>query len=76
MMVRNTKELGQVIRAHRKAAKLSQGALAKAAGTTQPWVSEVENGKPTAEVGMILHLLEVLGVEVMIAVPGEGSPSA
>ena len=49
---------------------MTQGELAEAAGVGRKWLSQLENGKATAEVGLIFRLLRVLGYEVeLLATP-------
>lgn len=70
MIVRTATELGALIRDTRRRAGLSQAALAKRLGTSQGWVSEVENGKPTAEIAMVLRLLAHLDIQLDARRPG------
>jgi HTH-type transcriptional regulator / antitoxin HipB len=65
------REIGRAIRARRKELGWSQTTLAKRAQTTRRWISEIENGKPTAEVGLVLEALHVLGVKVRLEQPGK-----
>ena len=62
MRVESASDFGQAVRAARKEAGLSQVQLAKRCGCSQRFVSEVERGKETAELGRALKLLEVLNV--------------
>lgn len=55
---------------------LSQAALAKLINTTQTWVSWIENGKPTAEIGSALLALTTLGVEMNYDFPMASSADA
>lgn len=57
--------LGQHIRAARKKQGLTQAELAGLAGVGARFVSDVENGKPTAQLGLVLHLLNLVGVELV-----------
>ena len=43
---------------------MDQIALAQKAGTSRKWLVEVEQGKPRAEIGLILRTLKSLGVAV------------
>ena len=70
MILRTATELGALIRDTRRRAGLSQAALAKRLGTSQGWVSEVENGKPTAEIAMVLRLLAHLDIQLDARRPG------
>ena len=62
MIVENAQDFGRAVRAARKEAGLSQMQLAELCGCSQRFVSEVERGKATAELGKALKLLSALGV--------------
>ena len=62
MRVESASDFGRTVRAARKEAGLSQMQLAERCGCSQRFVSEVERGKETAELGRALKLLEVLNV--------------
>jgi HTH-type transcriptional regulator/antitoxin HipB len=74
MRVRTARELGAVVRDHRRAADLSQDELAQRAGVSRRWVAALEAGKAGAEVGLILRTLAVLDLE-LDAVPAATGPS-
>ncbi len=69
MRIRTARDIGILIREARKRRGLSQAALAKLLNTTQTWVSWIENGKPTAEIGSVLLALTTLGVEMNYNLP-------
>lgn len=60
----NESEIGRLIRARRRRAGLRQGELAALAGVGNRFVSELENGKSTVELGRTLRVLAVLGLEL------------
>lgn len=60
--VQNAKELGQIVREARKAQGLSQDDLAGLTGTGRRFIGDLENGKETAQLGKVLHVLSTLGV--------------
>ncbi|NOY89898.1 MAG: helix-turn-helix transcriptional regulator [Deltaproteobacteria bacterium] len=62
--IRDARELGALIRAHRKSAGLSQVDAAALAGVGPRFLSEIERGKETAEVGRVLKVLERFGLVV------------
>lgn len=62
MRIRTTRDIGILIKEARKRQGLSQAALAKMINTTQTWVSWIENGKSSAEIGSVLLALTTLGV--------------
>lgn len=63
----NPFDLGRAIRGQRKASDLTQAQLADAAGVSAKWLSEVENGKATAEIGKIMGVLGCLGHTLSVA---------
>lgn len=58
----DTTELGHIIRQARKQQGLSQEDLAGMTGVGRRFVSEVEQGKETAQLGKVLLILGVLGL--------------
>ncbi len=66
MKIRTPSDLGALIRDRRIKAGMDQVSLAKLAGTSRKWLVEVEQGKPRAEIGLILRTLQALGVTLAI----------
>ncbi len=64
MWAQSATEVGKILAAARRHHKLTQAQLAQAVGTTQAWVSEVEKGKETAQLGKVLRVLSHLGVRL------------
>ena len=62
-------EIGNVVRATRKAQGLRQDALAGAAGVGVRFVVDLEAGKPTAQIGKTLQVLQALGCTLAIHPP-------
>ena len=58
----DVKKIGELIRAARKAQKLSQEDLAAMSNTGRRVISELENGKETVELGKVLSILNNLGI--------------
>lgn len=69
MLIRTPRELGAIIRDHRRQQGLDQQELASKIGVSRQWVVEVEKGKPRAEVGLVLRALDALGVIISLARP-------
>ena len=63
--------LAQTIRRHRKAAGLSQIALAKLAGVNKKVVFDLEHAKPTVRLATLLRVLDVLNIQVALTSPLE-----
>jgi y4mF family transcriptional regulator len=60
--IQTPRELGALIRRTRQAQGLRQNDLAGACGTSIRFLSELERGKATAQVGRVLHVLRMLGL--------------
>lgn len=78
MRIRSTRDLGAIVRARRREMGLSQGDLAVRAGVSRPWISYLEGGKPTIELGRVLRVLEALDLVLQIhtgAEPTDDAPS-
>ncbi len=75
MRVRTARDIGILIKEARNRRGLSQAALAKMINTTQTWVSWIENGKQTAEIGSVLLALTTLGVEMDCRLPTISAPT-
>jgi y4mF family transcriptional regulator len=70
-------EIGDIIRATRKASGLRQDELAGAAGVGVRFIVDLEAGKPTAQIGKTLQVLAALGCSVGITPPEpNGAPTA
>lgn len=57
-------ELGSLIRRRRHELGLNQTDLADVARTTLRFISELEGGKPTAQLDGILRVLAALGIDL------------
>ena len=64
MKIGSPRDLAAAVRGRRASLGLSQADLAKRAGVSRPWLSNVEAGKPTAEFGRIIRLLDALGLSL------------
>ena len=69
--LRTSRDLGAAIRRARRDRGLSQAELAARAGVGRPWLSEMEGGKRTAEIGRILLVVSALDLAVTL-VPAPG----
>lgn len=67
----NPAEIGDIVRATRKAQDLRQDELAGASGVGLRFIVDLEAGKPTAQIGKVLQVLQALGCAVDIQLPGE-----
>jgi y4mF family transcriptional regulator len=67
MRVCSTRDIGLLVRAKRTEKGWTQADLARSLGCTQRWISEIEGGKATAEIGMVLRTLAMLGIRLEVA---------
>jgi len=61
--------LGQQIRAHRKALKVSATTAAEAAGMSRVTLHRIEAGEPSVTMGAYLNAMAAIGLELMAAPP-------
>ena len=73
--VRTVLDLGQLMRSHRKARGWTLKMVSGFANVSMRFLSELERGKETAEIGKALHALRLLGLEVVILPRREAPPS-
>jgi y4mF family transcriptional regulator len=66
-------QFGETIRKARRAIGLRQDELAGAAGVGLRFIVDLEAGKPTAQIGKALAVLDALGCEVRIDAPSARS---
>ncbi len=64
MRVSNAVDLGLLVRDERRRLGMTQTDLSAAAEVSRRWLSELESGKPTAEVGLVFKVLHALGMVV------------
>jgi len=69
--MRGTQDIGALVRARRKALGYSQARLADLCGTGTRFISDLENGKATIELGKALTVLSALGIDMEASIRGE-----
>ena len=62
--IKNPKDIGVLVKDVRKNKKISQEDIAQLAGVGRRFVSELENGKSTLEIGKVLQVLKRLGIDL------------
>jgi HTH-type transcriptional regulator / antitoxin HipB len=67
MNISKPEQLGSYIRKTRKKLKLTQRDVALASGTGLRFISDLENGKATCRVGIVLKVLANLGIRIQVA---------
>ena len=69
--IRSAQDIGDAIRTRRLELGWTQSDLATSAGVSRLWVNEVEAGKPRAELGKFLVVLEALHLDLHTVGVGE-----
>lgn len=64
MEITNVIEFGRAIRMRRKELKYTQAYVAEVTGFSTSFISELENGKETAELGKAIYLATMLGLDL------------
>ena len=64
-----TQELAQIIRMHRKAAKLSRVQLAELAGVGKTVIYDIEKGKESVQLDTLQKILKVLNIRIILKSP-------
>lgn len=59
-------DIGNLIRRVRKQHGVTQSDLALTAGTGLRFIVDLEKGKPTCEIGKVLQVLQVLGIQCQL----------
>jgi HTH-type transcriptional regulator/antitoxin HipB len=72
--IRTPEELGALVRAIRLEAGLDQATAAGLAGVGTRFLGDIERGKPTVRLGLVLQVLERLGLELSVRRRGGETP--
>jgi HTH-type transcriptional regulator/antitoxin HipB len=72
MHINSIQDLAATVRGRRQEFGLSQGQLAAHAGVSRDWINQIEAGKPTAEFGLVLRLLDALDLRLDLVPRGKG----
>ena len=71
MIILDTKSFGNALRQRRKELHYTQAFLAEVSGFSVSFISDLENGKDTAELGRAIRLANLLGMDCSLNVRGE-----
>lgn len=63
MNISDTKQLGVCLKERRRQLCYTQAFLSEVSGLSISFISDVENGKPTVELGKALYLANLLGLD-------------
>jgi transcriptional regulator with XRE-family HTH domain len=75
LRVTSVADLGLALRAARKGQRIRLDDLAATAGVSKQFASDVEHGKPTVQLGLVLKLLDELGLALLVDLPAEAEPA-
>jgi transcriptional regulator with XRE-family HTH domain len=67
--INSVADLGLVMRSIRRASDVRLDDLAATAGVSKQFATDVEHGKPTVQLGLVLKLLSELGVPFKVDIP-------
>ncbi len=71
MNITDASSFGLAIRKRRKELKYTQAFLAEFSGFSVSFLSDLEHGKPTAELGKALYIASILGLDCTLTARGE-----
>ena len=71
MNVYDASEFGKALRQRRKQLGYTQAYLSEFTGFSASFISDLENGKSTAELGKAIYLANMLGLDCSLAARGE-----
>ena len=66
MKITNTIEFGKAIQKRRKELHYTQAYLSEFTGLSISFLSDLENGKSTAELGKALYIANILGMDCLL----------
>lgn len=70
LLIKDASDLGAAIRSRRKGLGLTQQELADACGCSIMYLSNLERGKETAELGIALRIVNLLGLDMTFSERG------
>lgn len=76
MAIRSIHNLAAAIRGRRTDLGMSQVELAMRTGVSRKWIYEFEAGKPAAELGLLLRVLDALGLGIELMILSDGNAEA
>ncbi|MBR2779386.1 MAG: helix-turn-helix transcriptional regulator [Firmicutes bacterium] len=71
MLISDAAAFGQAIRQRRKELHYTQSFLSDFTGFSVSFISDLENGKSTAELGKAIHLANTLGLDCSLTARGK-----
>lgn len=74
-LARTPRQIGSLIRRHRRRSELTQADLGAKAGLRQETISLIENGNPATKLENLLGVLAALDLEIRIARRSKSDPA-
>ena len=71
MKITDAASLGNAIRSRRKELNYTQGFISEITGLSVSFLSDLENGKPTAEIGKTIEVINLLGLDILVEARGD-----
>ncbi len=71
MIINSPADFGAALRARRKKLHYTQAYISEVTGLSVSFLSDLERGKATAELGKALRIANLLGLDCTLAVRGE-----
>lgn len=71
MKIKSSNDFGSIVKNRRKELGYTQAYLAEYTGLSASFISNLENGKETAEIGKALFLCNLLGIDLEMKNRGE-----
>lgn len=71
MKITDSKSLGEAIRARRKELHYTQAYISEFTGFSVSFISDLERGKPTAEIEKAIHIINLLGMDLLVEKRGQ-----
>lgn len=66
MKVNDSESLGRAVRARRKELGYTQVFVAEVTGLSTTFISDLERGKKTSEIGKTIRLINLLGMDLLV----------
>ena len=66
MKINDTSEFGKVLKKRRKELKYTQRDLSEFTGFSISYLSDLENGKQTTELGKAIYIANLLGIDILL----------
>lgn len=74
-IIQSAQDLGFALRAVRKSAKVRLDDLSQTVGVSKQTTTNLEQGKPTVQLGTVLALLKEMGITVSVDLPESALPA-